>query len=62
MLLYLYIIIKNKNMSKIDDLEINNNPLDSLIEEINSTIFSKEEWVDNEFYKIPEMTYSYEKL
>jgi Lhr-like helicase len=49
-------------MSEINNLEIGNNPLDSLIEEINSTVFSKEEWVSNEFYKIPEMTYSYKKL
>jgi Lhr-like helicase len=49
-------------MSKIDNLRIDNNSLDSLIEEINSTVFSKEEWVSNEFYKIPEMTYSYKKL
>ncbi len=37
-------------------------PLNLLIEEINSTIFSKEKWIDNEFYKIPEMTYSYKKV
>jgi hypothetical protein len=41
--------------NKIDSLSI-------LLDEINSTIFSKEAWVDNEFYKIPEITYSYLKL
>ncbi len=49
-------------MLDINNLENFNNPLDTIIEEINSIIFSKEKWIDNEFYKIPEMTYSYEKV
>jgi hypothetical protein len=46
-------------------LEYNENKSDSLtllLDEINSTIFSKESWIDNEFYKIPEITYSYLKI
>jgi Lhr-like helicase len=49
-------------MSEIKENIEHKNPLDELIEEINSSIFSKESWIDNEFYKIPEMTYSYEKI
>lgn len=45
-------------MQKI--LKTENNSLSSIIEEINSTVFSKENWIDNNFYKIPEVTYSYE--
>jgi hypothetical protein len=46
-------------------LEYNENKKDSLsllLDEINSTIFSKESWIDNNFYKIPEITYSYLKI
>jgi len=46
----------------LNTIENTENPLGDLINEINSTIFSQKEWIDNEFYKIPEMTYSYEKL
>jgi len=38
-----------------------NNDLWNLIDELNSTIFSNETWINNEFYKIPEITYSYIK-
>ena len=40
---------------------LENNDLWNLINELNSTIFLNETWIDNEFYKIPEITYSYIK-
>ena len=36
--------------------------LEGILNELKNTIFSKEDWLDNNFYKIPEITYSYQNL
>ncbi|PIE85224.1 hypothetical protein CSA08_03115 [Candidatus Gracilibacteria bacterium] len=43
-----------------ETLTYKNDSLKEIIEEINSTVFSEKEWINNKFYKVAEIVYSYE--
>ncbi len=48
-------------MSEIKENPSNTELLEEILESLEQEVFSKEDWIDNDFYKIPEITYSYKK-